>query len=783
MVRPKPNLAQEVLPRPEPLFKGHIGRTAKDSTPDFPKEVEAPEGAPNILLILTDDVGFGASSTFGGPIPTSTMDRLAKAGLRYTHFHTTALCSPTRAALLTGRNHHSAATGVVMELGTGYPGYNSLQPKSCGTFAEVLKQNGYNTAWYGKDHNVPDWHTSQAGPFDLWPTGLGFEYFYGFLGGDANQWNPALFEGTKPIELPHDAEDYHLDKDLADHCIARIHLLNTLAPDKPWLQYYAPGTAHAPHHAPKEWSAKFKGQFDQGWDKVREETLARQKQMGIVPGNAKLTSRPKEIPAWDSLDAEHKKVYARMMEVYAAALSHADHQIGRVIDALEEMGKLENTLVIYIQGDNGASGEGTLQGLLNEASIMNNIPEDFTQVLTRMDELGSGTTLNHYPVGWAHAMDTPFQWTKQIASHFGGTRNGLVISWPARIKDTGGIRTQFHHVIDIAPTILEAAGVAAPAVLNGVPQKPIEGVSMVYSFDDAKAPSTRRTQYFEMFVNRAIYNDGWVAATTPAVAPWVMGQSPDIDAYTWELYNVAEDFSEAVDLADTEPKKLRELQDLFWIEAAKYNVLPLDNSKVERFDVRIRPSLTRGRSVFTYYAGQTRIPEGAAPDLKNRSFRIGADVTIPAGGASGMIVTQGGRFNGWGLYLREGRPVFHYNLVGVQQFSFAAKEKLAPGQHVILVDFKYDGGGIGKGGTVTLSVDDKSVAAGRIDRTYAFRVSFDETLDIGEDTGTPVSEDYRVPFTFSGTLNRVLIHLSDEKLSAEDEEQIRRARAAITLSQ
>jgi arylsulfatase len=783
MATKMPGSANEVLPRPAQPFKGHIGRTAKDSTPDFPKEVEAPEGAPNILLIMTDDVGFGASSTFGGPVPTPTMERLAKAGLRYTHFHTTALCSPTRAALLTGRNHHSAATGVVMELGTGYPGYNSLQPKSCGTFAEVLKQNGYNTAWYGKDHNVPDWHTSQAGPFDLWPTGLGFEYFYGFLGGDANQWNPALFEDTKPIELPHHAEDYHLDKDLADHCIARIRLLNALAPHKPWVQYYAPGTAHAPHHAPKEWIAKFKGQFDQGWDKVREETFARQKQMGIVPGNAKLTSRPKEIPAWDSLDRDHKKVYARMMEVYAAALSHADEQMGRVVDAIEEMGKLDNTLVIYIQGDNGASAEGTLQGLLNEASIMNNIPEDFSQVLARMDELGSDKTLNHYPVGWAHAMDTPFQWTKQIASHFGGTRNGLVISWPARIKDKGGIRTQFHHVIDIAPTILEAAGVQAPAVLNGVPQKPIEGVSMVYSFDDANAPSTRRTQYFEMFVNRAIYNDGWVAATTPAVAPWVMGQSPDIDAYKWELYNVAEDFSQAVDLAGKEPKKLRELQDLFWIEAAKYNVLPLDNSKIERFDVSIRPSLTRGRSVFTYYAGQIRIPEGAAPDLKNKSFKIGADVTIPAGGGSGMIVTQGGRFNGWGLYLLDGRPVFHYNLVGVQQFDFAGKEKLTPGQHVILVDFRYDGGGIGKGGTVTLSVDDNPVTEGRIDRTYAFRVSFDETLDIGEDTGTPVSEDYRVPFKFNGSLNRVLIRLSDEQLSAEDEEQIQRARAAITLSQ
>lgn len=776
--------AQEVLPRPEQPFKGHIGRTAKDSTPDFPKEVQAPKGAPNVLLILIDDAGFGASSAFGGPVPTPTLDRVAKAGLRYTQFHTTALCSPTRAALLSGRNHHSAATGVVMEQGTGYPGYNSLMPKSAGTFAEVLKQNGYNTAWYGKNHNVPDWHSSQAGPYDLWPTGLGFEYFYGFIGADTNNWAPALFEGTKPIEPPHDDPNYHLDVDMADKAIARIRLLNAMAPDKPWLQYYAPGTSHAPHHAPKDWIAKFKGRFDQGWDRVREETFARQKQLGIIPANARLTPRPKEIPAWDSFDADHKKVFARMMEVYAAAVAHADHEIGRVIDAVEETGDLDNTIVIYIMGDNGASAEGTPQGLLNEAAIMNAIPEDFSQVLARMDELGSPTTFNHFPVGWALAMGTPFQWTKQIASHFGGTRNGMAISWPARIKDRGGIRTQFHHVIDIAPTILEAAGVEFPSVLNGVPQKPIEGVSMAYSFDDAKAPSTRHTQYFEIFGYRSIYHDGWVAATTPPVVPWVVaGKMPDLDSYKWELYNVAEDFSQAVNLADKQPAKLRELQDLFWVEAAKYNVLPLDNSKVARFDVRLRPSLTRGRSVFTYYDGMTRIPEGTAPDLKNKSWKIGADVEIPKDGANGVIATQGGRFNGWGLYLFDGKPVFHYNLAGVQRFNVASTEKLAAGKHVILVDFKYDGGGMAKGGTVTITVDDKPVATGRVDRTYPFRVSLDETLDIGEDTGTPVSEDYRVPFKFSGKLNRVLIRLSDSPLSADDEEQIRRAKAAITLSQ
>ena len=773
-----------MLPRPEPQFRGKIGRTVKDSVPDFPKEVRAPKGAPNVLLILTDDVGFGATVPFGGPIPTPTFERLAKNGLRYTQFHTTALCSPTRAALLAGRNHHTCATGVIMELGSGYPGYNSLMPKSCGTFAEVLRQNGWNTAWYGKNHNVPDWHSSQAGPFDLWPTGLGFEYFYGFIGGDTSQWAPAIFENITPIEPPHDAKDYFFDNDMADHCINRIRMLHAVAPQKPWVQYYATGTAHAPHHAPKEWIAKFKGKFDQGWDKQRALTFENQKRLGIIPQNARLTPRPAQIPAWDSFDADHKRVFAHMMEVYAAALSHADDQMGRVLDAIEETGELDNTLVIYIQGDNGASAEGTPQGLLNEMSVFNGVPEDFNEILKRMDELGSPTTFNHYPVGWAHAMDTPFQWTKQIASHFGGTRNGLVISWPARIKDKGGIRTQFHHVIDIAPTILEACGVSFPTMLNGVSQKPVEGVSMVYSFDHAAAPSRRHTQYFEMFGNRALYSDGWVAATTPPTLPWIVtGIAPPVEAYQWELYNVNDDFSESENLADKKPEKLRQMQELFWKEAAKYNVLPLDNSRAERLDVRIRPSLTSGRSVFTYYAGQTRIPEGAAPDLKNKSFRIAADVDIPAGGAEGVIVTQGGFFNGCALYLLGGKPVFHYNLAGVHRATIAGNEALAPGRHVVLVDFKYDGGGIGKGAAVTISVDQKPVATGRVEHTIPFRVSADETLDIGEDTGTPVCDDYKVPFRFTGDLKRVVIRLGDSTLSPEDKEQIRRAKAAIGFSE
>ena len=778
--------AQEVLPRPEQPFKGKMGRTSKDSTPDFPKTVEAPKGAPNILVILTDDVGFGASSTFGGPIPTPTFDRLAKNGLRYNQFHTTALCSPTRAALLSGRNHHSASTGVITELGTGYPGYNTLMSKSCGTFAEILKQNGYNTSWYGKNHNVPDWMTSQAGPFDLWPTGLGFEYFYGFIGGDTSQWNPALVEGTKPIEPPHGAKDYFFDKDMADHCIDWIRMQHATAPSKPFLAYYAPGTAHAPHHAPKEWIAKFKGQFDQGWDKVREETFARQKAAGVIPANAKLTVRDASIPAWDSLNADQKKVFAHMMEVYAAALSHCDNQMARILDTIEAQGELDNTLVIYIQGDNGASGEGGMQGLLNEMTVFNAIPEDMKEVIRRMNELGGPTTFNHYPVGWAHAMCAPFQWCKQIASHFGGTRNGMVISWPARIKQTGGIRSQFCSVIDIMPTLLEAAGVPAPTSINGVPQKPIEGTSLVYTFDDAKVPSKHTKQYFEMFGNRAIYHDGWVAATTPGVAPWdsaaeMQGRLPAVLDYKWELYNVTEDYSEANNLAAKEPAKLKEMQELFWTEAEKYNVLPIENGRVDRFDVSLRPNLTRGRDVFTYYPGLVRITEGAAPDTKNKSWQIKTEVVIPEGGAESILLTHGGRFSGWGFYLLEGKPVFDYNLAGVAHYTVAGKDKLTPGAHTIVYDFKYDGGGIGKGGVGTIQVDGKTVATGRIEKTLPFRLSLDETLDCGEDTGTPVSEDYHTPFKFTGEIKKATINLKPAPLTASDEKQLQEARKLAAI--
>lgn len=778
-----------VLPKPEPPFQGRIGRTVRDSTPDFPKMVEAPAGAPNVLLIMTDDVGFGASSTFGGPIQTPNFQRVADSGLRYNMYHTTALCSPTRAALITGRNHHSVASGVITEFATGYPGYNSLVSKSTGSVGAVLRENGYNTSWFGKMHNVPDWMSSQAGPFDLWPTGLGFEYFYGFLGGDSDQWHPALYENTTPIEPYLNDPSYILDRDLADKAIAWMRMQHALAPSKPWLLYYATGTAHAPHHAPKDWIAKYKGQFDQGWDKVREETLARQIKLGIVPPSTKLTARPEQIPAWDSLSADQKRLYARMMEVYAGALSHADYHIGRLLDAVEQSGQMDNTLVIFLMGDNGASAEGSLQGTTNEmATAGNGVTESLPFLLSMIDELGGPLCYNHYPVGWAHAMDTPMQWTKQVASHFGGTRNGMVISWPARIKDKGGLRSQFCHVIDIAPTIYEAAKITPPDVLDGEKQKPLDGTSIAYTFDNATAPTRHGTQYFEMVGNRAIYKDGWMASTTPLRLPWVtVGAEPNPDDFKWELYNINEDFSQSNNLATRFPDKLKELQDAFDVEARKYNVYPLDSSFSSRADPAIRPSLTRGRSEFVYFPGMIRIPEGSAPDFKNKSWTIAAEVAIPQGGANGVLATIGGRFGGWALLLMDGKPVFAYALSNQpdHKFTVASGQRLPAGNHLVRVKFEYEGGGIGKGATATLLVDEKQVAQGRVPQTIAVRFSLDETFDVGQDTGTPVLEEYadKMPFRFTGTLKRFVVVLEPSKLSADEQrrlhEELAKAMAAV----
>ncbi len=754
-------LNRTILPSPEPVFQGKIGLTPADSEKDFPVQVAAPEGAPNVVIIMPDDVGFSASNVFGGPIPTPSLDRLAKTGLRYNAFHTTAQCSPTRAALLTGRNHHTTGTGSIMEMGLGYPGYNTLVSKKLAGMGEILKHNGYNTAWFGKNHNVPDWQNSQSGPYDLWPSGLGFEYFYGFLGGDTSQWAPALYQNTTPIEPPHDDPDYHFDKDLADQAIDRLRLLNAMSPEKPFFFYYVPGTSHAPHHAPREWIDKFKGQFDQGWDKLREETFARQKKLGIIPDNAILTERPEAIAAWDSLDPDRKKVFARMMEVYAGALAYCDDQINRFLDALEETGRMDNTIVIYIMGDNGPSGEGGAQGMLNEMTLFNGVIEDFDDVKKAYDNLGGPMYFNHMPAGWAHAMSTPFQWTKVVASHFGGTRNGMVISWPERIKDKGGLRTQFHHVIDILPTVLEAADIPAPVKVNGFDQKPIEGVSMAYTFDAPKAKSRRTTQYFEIFARRSVYHNGWVAATTPKTAPWIPNK-PSENAHTdydWELYNVDEDFSQAVNLAEQYPEKLQELKDQFIVEATKYNVLPLDDSTIERFDVANRPSLTAGRKTFTYYEGMTRIPEGSAPDLKNQSWQIEAQVKVPDGGAEGVIMTLGGRFNGIGLYFLNNKPVFCYNFLNLKRSTVEAPAELSPGEHTVLVKFNYEGTGMGQPANVEMIIDGKSVARGRVERTIPIRISLDETMDIGEDAGTPVSEDYKVPFEFTGHIEKVIIEL------------------------
>ncbi len=749
-----------VLPVPPPSFKGTIDLRAEDSKSDFPQPVQAPKGAPNILLVLLDDVGFGACSTFGGPCNTPTLTKLAENGLKHNHFHTTALCSPTRAALITGRNHHSVHTACIMEAGTGFPGYDTVMGKDTATVAEVLKQAGYSTAWFGKNHNVPDWESSQAGPFDRWPTSLGFDHFYGFIGGDTNQWRPAVTEGTKPIEPYIGKPDYNFDYDMADQATKWIKMEKAVAPDKPFFCYYAPGATHAPHHPKKEWVDKYRGKFDHGWDKVREETFKRQQDMGVIPRDAKLTPRAAGVQAWDACSPEEKKVLARFMEVYAGYLEQTDYNAGRVVKAIEDLGQLDNTLIIYIAGDNGASAEGSLQGLLNEMTFFNGVPEDIKEVLKRVDDIGTWKTYNHYPVGWATAMCTPFQWTKQIASHYGGTRNGMVISWPKGIAAKNEMRTQWHHAIDIVPTLLDVVGLPQPASVNGVAQKPIEGVSMTYTFTDANAPSTRKTQYFEMLGNQAIYHDGWVACTSPPVPPW-SSAGADVDVitdYKWELYNSANDFSQAENLADKTPQKVLEMRLLFYTECAKYSVLPLDNSKTGRIDPAIRPSLTRGRKSFTYFEGQTRIPEGASPDTKNKSWSITAEVEVKAE-ATGVIITQGGLFSGWALYLEKGKPVFHSNFCDVAHYEVAGKEPLAPGKHSIEMDFVYDGGGIGKGGTATLSVDSKEVAKGRVEKTVPLRISLDEGLDVGEDTGTPVNLDYDVPFKFTGNIHKVTITL------------------------
>ena len=774
-----PSVAQDVLPRPEPKFKGKIGTTYKDSTPDKIPLVTAPAGAPNVLFILIDDAGFGDWSTFGGQIPTPHLDQLAKDGLRYNSFHTTALCSPTRAALLTGRNHHSAGTGVITEIGSGYPGYSGQIPKSEAMVSEILRQNGYSTAFFGKNHNIPDWETSVSGPFDRWPTMQGFDHFYGFVGGEANQWAPALYEGNKPVEMevPKGREkDYTLNENLVDKAVEYIRQEKSVSPDRPFFVYFAPGATHAPHHVPKAWIDKFKGQFDQGWDKYREETYQRQLKMGIIPPATKLTPRPPEIPAWDSLSPDEKKVAARLMETFAGYTAQTDYEMGRLIDAVRDVGQLDNTLIMYEVGDNGASMEGTLSGVFNEMVSLNGQHEDTSYIVQHIDEIGGPEAYNHFPVGWAWAMNTPFQWGKQVASHFGGTRNPLVISWPNRIKDKGGMRTQFHHVIDVAPTILEAAGIPEPVEVNGVWQKPIEGVSMVYSFDDAKAKGTRDTQYFEMFGNRALYHDSWIAVCRHGRLPWQTSGSFNFADDKWELYNLQEDFSEGTDLSAKNPQKLNELQDMFWVEAAKYDVLPLDDRFVERADPSLRPSLIEGRTHFTYFAGAYRIPESSSANIKNKSHIITAYIDKSG---DGVLVAAGGVVGGYTLFVKDGKPIYEYNWFGQQRYRVTSSEALPQGKSVIRVEFKYDGGGLAKGAMVSLFLNEKKVGEGRVEKTIFARFSADETFDTGLDTGSPVSNLYQSPFRFTGTLNRVEIDIAPTKLTADDQDGIKKANGAV----
>ena len=743
----RPQLRRDVLPVPDSTPVGVTTYDAKDPATSFPpiEQLRPPEGAPNVLVILLDDVGFAASSAFGGPIATPNAERLAANGLKYNRFHTTALCSPTRQALLTGRNHHSVGMGGITEIATSAPGYNSIRPNTCAPLAETLKLNGYSTAQFGKCHEVPVWETSPLGPFNAWPTGGGgFEHFYGFLGGETNQYAPAIYQDTVPIEPDRTADEgYHFTEDMTDRTIDWISQQKALMPDKPFFVYYAPGATHAPHHVRPEWSDKYKGRFDDGWDALRERTLAKQKEIGVVPPEAELTERPDEIPAWDDMPDDLKPVLARQMEVYAGFLEHTDHHIGRLLDALGELAILENTLVYYIIGDNGASAEGSPTGCFNELVVLNGAfgLETTEFMVSKIDDFGTPEAYNHYAVGWAHAMDTPYQWTKQVASHWGGTRNGTIVHWPNGIKAKGEIRSQFHHVIDVAPTVLEAAGLPAPLSVNGVQQRPLEGVSMAYTFDDAEAADRHTTQYFEMFCNRGIYHEGWTAVTRHSI-PWVGTEMPAFDDDVWELYG-PDDWTQAYDLADDNPEKLRELQRQFIIEAGKYNVLPLDDRRYERFnaDMAGRPQLVSGTSQLLF-GSMGRLTENSVIVNKNKSFSITAALDVPEAGAEGVIVAQGGAFGGFSLYVKDGKPAYCYNLFGLQQFKVYGDGKIPAGEHQVRMEFTYDGGGLGKGGDVALFLDGEQVGNGRIDGTVPMLFSADETTDVGSDTATPVSDDY-----------------------------------------
>src|SRR6266550_2090035 len=769
------------VPEPQPPTITELDARNAKAPPRF--DVKAPKGAPNVVVVLLDDIGFGQSSAFGGPCKMQTAEKLAAAGLRYNDFHTTALCSPTRTALLTGRNHHVNNAGAIMELATAFPGNTGIRPQSVAPVAEMLRLNGYSTAAFGKFHETPPWEVSVSGPLDRWPTHSGFDKFYGFIGGETNQWAPAIFDGTIRVEPPHEP-GYHFTVDMTNQAIAWMQAQHALTPDKPFFVYFATGALHAPHHVPKEYVDRYKGKFDQGWDTLRDQTFAKQKQMGVIPANAELTKRPKEIPSWDSQTPDQKKLEARQMEHFAGFDEHTDEQVGRLVDALQEMGVVDNTLFIYIVGDNGASAEGGPEGAYNEMMALNGIINTAEINMPHLDNWGDPSTFPHYAIGWAWAGDTPFQWTKQIASHYGGTTNGVVIHWPTRVKAKGEVRSQFTHVTDIAPTVLEAVGLPFPKSVNGTAQRPFDGTSMVYTFDNPKAKDTHTTQYFEMFGNRGIYHDGWVACTRHSI-PWLMVANPPLANDVWELYNMTEDFSQANDLAAKNPGKLKELQSLFMKEAAKNHVLPIDDRRAERFDAAIagRPDLMGARTSLTVYPGMVGMTENAFINIKNRSFTITASVELEDGNTNGVIIAQAGAFGGWVIYMKEGKVHHEYNYFGVERTNIAGQTALSAGKHEIKYEFVADSPKPGTGGKYVLYVDGQQVAEGRIPKTEPFAFSGDEGADVGEDAETAVSNDYKQNDNkFTGKIISVTIDTKPSNLSQADKKAVEDAEEiAVTI--
>jgi arylsulfatase A-like enzyme len=755
-------LDRTTLPIPEPQPPAYTELDVRDAKPPPRFEVKAPAGAPNVLLVLIDDLGFAGTSSFGGPVPTPTFDRLANSGLRYNNFHTTAVCSPTRAALKSGRNHHRNNMGAIIEAGTAFPGNTGKIPNAIAPVAEMLRLNGFSTAAFGKWHETAAWEASIAGPLDRWPTRQGFDKFYGFLGGETDHWAPTIYDGTHLVAIPEDP-DYHFLTDMTNQSVAWVQFQKALTPDKPFFIYYAPGAVHAPHHVPEEWIAKYKGKFDQGWDTLRDEILARQIASGIVPRGTKLAPKPSAIPDWDTLSADEKRLFTRQMEVFAAFLAMTDHEIGRLIHAIEDTGQLDNTLVILIYGDNGTSAEGGRNGMFNEMTYFNGVEETFEDMLKFIDKWGGPETFPHMAAGWAVALDTPYKWPKQVASDHGGTKVGMAIRWPHGIKAKDELRQQFSHVIDIAPTILEAANLPEPKVVNGVPQVPMDGVSLVYSFDDADAQERRITQYFEMFGNRAIYHDGWFARTIHR-APWEPKPRRTLDDDSaWELYDTSKDFSLVNDLAAEHPDKLAKLKALFLYEAQRNGALPIDDRLFERFNAELvgRPDLMAGRTSITLAEGMTGMTENVFLNIKNKSKVITAEVVVPEGGAHGTVIVQGGRFGGWSLYVKDGVPAYDYNFLGLERTTVAGTDKLKPGKVTVRFEFAYDGGGIGKGGMSTLYVNDKKVGEGRIERTQPMVFSADETADVGIDLATPVVEAIgsKSKSRFTGRIPRVKVEV------------------------